>query len=92
MPDFFPLGDTHLVLSSRGKTWWHQGEYSNGTFQIQQHSAVDGENFYAAKTTLDDKGRRLMWGWIKETRSDETQRVAGWSGVLSLPRVLSWQQ
>jgi sucrose-6-phosphate hydrolase SacC (GH32 family) len=39
---------------------------------------------------LDDKGRRLMWGWLWEGRSDKAQREAGWAGVMSLPRVLSY--
>ncbi len=38
---------------------------------------------------LDPTGRRLQWGWLWEGRSDDAQWAAGWSGVMSLPRVLS---
>jgi beta-fructofuranosidase len=38
---------------------------------------------------LDAHGRRILWGWIKEERSDDAMRAAGWSGVMSLPRVLN---
>jgi beta-fructofuranosidase len=38
---------------------------------------------------LDDQGRRLIWGWLREGRSREAQRAAGWSGAISLPRVVS---
>ena len=38
---------------------------------------------------LDARGRRILWGWIRERRSEKAQREAGWSGVMSLPRVLS---
>ena len=30
-----------------------------------------------------------MWGWLREGRTPETQRAAGWSGAISLPRVLT---
>jgi beta-fructofuranosidase len=38
---------------------------------------------------LDEKGRRILWGWIREGRSEAAQRAAGWAGVMSLPRVVS---
>jgi beta-fructofuranosidase len=37
----------------------------------------------------DAKGRRLMFGWVCEARSDASARAAGWAGVMTLPRVLS---
>lgn len=30
-----------------------------------------------------------MWGWLRERRTPEAQVAAGWSGVMSLPRVLT---
>ena len=88
-PDFFPLGDRHVLLASCGATHWHTGRYNEHKFTMGTHGIVDGGNFYAAKTLLDDKGRRILWGWITEGRSQEEQVAAGWSGVLSLPRVVS---
>jgi beta-fructofuranosidase len=38
---------------------------------------------------LDGTGRRILWGWIREGRSEAAQRAAGWAGVMSLPRVVS---
>ena len=37
----------------------------------------------------DRDGNRILWGWIPETRPEEEYSVAGWAGVMSLPRVLS---
>jgi sucrose-6-phosphate hydrolase SacC (GH32 family) len=37
----------------------------------------------------DEKGRRILWGWITEGRTGTAQRAAGWAGVMSLPRVLT---
>lgn len=50
---------------------------------------MNGGHFYAPQTFLDDQGRRIMVGWLQEGRSEAAQLAAGWSGVLSLPRVLS---
>jgi len=38
---------------------------------------------------LDNRGRRIIWGWITEERLVEEQIKAGWSGALSLPRTVS---
>ena len=48
--------------------------------------------FYAPLTMKDGGGRRLMWGWLQEQRSIETQLQAGWSGIMSLPRVLTLEE
>jgi beta-fructofuranosidase len=97
-PDFFPLGggdaerhERHVFLSSRGRTWWQTGAYDPvaGRFMPQKWGPVDSEVYYAAKTCLDGQGRRLLFGWIRETRSREAQIAAGWTGVQALPRVLS---
>jgi beta-fructofuranosidase len=88
-PDFFQLGDKHVLITSRNKTWWHIGEYANERFTADSYGMADGGNFYAAKTALDEQGRRILFGWITEARSVEEQQTAGWAGVLSLPRVLS---
>jgi beta-fructofuranosidase len=38
---------------------------------------------------LDERGRRLLWGWLREDRPVEAQKAAGWSGVMSVPTELS---
>ncbi|MCX6375931.1 MAG: glycoside hydrolase family 32 protein [Armatimonadetes bacterium] len=88
-PDFFPLEGRHVLLTSCGATHWHIGRYERHEFTMDTHGLTDGGNFYAAKTLLDGKGRRILWGWVTENRSQEEMQAAGWAGVLSLPRVLS---
>ncbi len=87
-PDFFKLEERHLLLTSRNRTYWHMGSYQKGKFQSLRVGPVDGPDFYAGKTAIDHLGRRILWGWIPETRPESEQVAAGWSGVLSLPRVL----
>jgi len=88
-PDFFPLGERHVLLSSYGKTHWHIGTYADRRFRAESVGMTDGGHYYAAKTLRDDRGRRIIWGWITEDRPLAEQKAAGWSGVLSMPRVLS---
>ncbi len=88
-PDFFPLGDAHVLLTSCHATYWHVGRYADRCFSADKIGLIDGGKVYAAKTLLDDKGRRILWGWIREDRPKDEQMKAGWSGALSLPRVLT---
>jgi beta-fructofuranosidase len=90
-PDIFSIGDDHyLLISSRGKTWWHVGQIGDDLrFTRAAYGACDDGNFYAAKTLVDEPGRRLLFGWITEARPVEEQVAGGWSGVLSLPRVVT---
>ena len=89
-PSFFPLGDKHvLFVSTQGGTPYFIGTYKDFRFEPEIHGHLDHGAFYAPITQLDAHGRRILWGWIPERRSSQAQHAAGWSGVLSLPRVLS---
>ncbi len=91
-PDFFALDGGHvLIYSTLGKVIWESGHLDEATmtFTKKKTGELDLGAFYAPKTQLDAKGRRILWGWIQEKRSDAEMKVAGWSGMMSLPRVLS---
>ncbi len=48
-----------------------------------------GEDFYAPQTFLDNRGRRIMIGWLyNDDRPDATDKTSVSSGVLSIPREL----
>lgn len=95
-PSFFALGDRHVLIVSvwtegiTGYTAAMTGTYQDRRFNPLKIDKLDYGNhyFYAPQTMLDDRGRRLMWGWIQEGRPVEAQVAAGWSGVMSLPREL----
>jgi beta-fructofuranosidase len=92
-PNLFPLGNRHVLLISIlpefRHTYYLTGDYTQQQFHPTSRGKVDhGAYFYAAQTMRDEGGRRLMWGWIKEGRDAPAQLDAGWSGVMSLPRVL----
>lgn len=94
-PDLFPLGDKQvLVVSVWGDRQLHYcvfyvGGVADHAFTPEHVRRLDpGPSFYAPQSMQDAAGRRIMWGWLREGRDIDAQRVAGWSGVMSLPRVL----
>jgi beta-fructofuranosidase len=93
-PDLFPLGDSGgdrwLLLSSREKTWWHAGTLTPDVrLTVDAHGPCDTGAFYAGKTIADGRGRRILFGWVREGRPTEASVAEGWSGALALPRVVT---
>ena len=91
-PEFFALGSGHvLIYSTMGKVFWASGLLDEATMQFtpKKKGELDWGALYAPKTQLDAQGRRILWGWIQERRDDASMKAAGWSGMMSLPRVLS---
>lgn len=75
-------GDTRHPL------YW-TGRYSENSFEPAGLHRLDygGRFFYAPQSFQDQSGRRIMFGWLQEGRSNAAMVEAGWSGVMSLPRV-----
>jgi beta-fructofuranosidase len=91
-PEFFALDGGHvLIYSTLGKVFWQSGKLDEATmkFAAIKTGELDLGAFYAPKTQLDAQGRRILWGWIPERRSDAAMKAAGWSGMMSLPRVMN---
>jgi beta-fructofuranosidase len=91
-PEFFPLDGGHvLIYSTLGKVFWQSGKLDETTmkFTPKKTGELDWGAFYAPKTQLDAQGRRILWGWIPERRSEVAMKSAGWSGMMSLPRVMA---
>lgn len=91
--DLFKIGDKRMLLciSHRLGARYYFGQWKNEQFHPTFHermSWVDNE-FFAPESLLDDKGRRIMWAWIFDRRSRNTRGASGWSGTMSLPRVLT---
>jgi beta-fructofuranosidase len=77
-------GDTRHPL------YW-TGRYAGDTFEPAALHRLDygGRFFYAPQSFQDESGRRVMFGWMQEGRSDAAMVEAGWSGVMSLPRLVT---
>jgi beta-fructofuranosidase len=93
-PDFFEVSGQHCLLySSENKVSWATGEYDRGEhkFTIKRQGVLDhgGTAYYAPKSFRTPDGRRILWGWVREMRSQSEFAAAGWAGAISLPRVLT---
>ncbi|GLJ35154.1 hypothetical protein SUGI_0707610 [Cryptomeria japonica] len=75
--------------------------YTIGTYftdidrYVPDNTSADNKNglrydygkFYASKTFFDNhKKRRILWGWINESDSEQADIAKGWSGVQAIPR------
>lgn len=98
-PSLFPLGDKWVLIvsvhSHEGAVYsiYYIGQYvvdrfiPDGPPRLLDGGA--GGCLYAPQTFIERKGRRVMFGWLREARSEQAQISAGWSGAISLPRYLS---
>jgi beta-fructofuranosidase len=91
-PDFFSVNGKHCLLySTEGKVYWTTGDYDprQHRYAAMQTGVLDHGAYYAPKSFLAPDGRRILWGWIRETRPEAEYARAGWAGAMSLPRVLT---
>ncbi|WP_309244862.1 glycoside hydrolase family 32 protein [Bacillus sp. WMMC1349] len=105
-PDFFELEGRHvLVFSPQGvepEGDHHQNLYQTGTlignfayesahFNHGEFTELDrGFDFYAAQTFKDDKGRRILYGWMNMWEAEMPEQAHGWAGALTIPRELTF--
>ena len=64
-------------------------DYNVGKFEFDDFSPVDyGFNFYAPQTTIDNKGRRIMIGWMTMWEKEYPTHSNGhnWAGAMTIPR------
>jgi beta-fructofuranosidase len=91
-PDFFTVDKrTCLFYSTENKVIWATGDYDRSAlhFTPRRDGVLDHGAYYAPKSFEAADGRRILWGWIRETRPDAELKAAGWAGCMSLPRVLT---
>src|SRR5262249_6353478 len=91
--DFFPMGNRHMLLciSHRLGCRYYLGEWKDEQFHPTFHEKMSwvDNSFFAPEGLLDDRGRRIMWAWIFDYPEFKMRTDFGWSGTMSLPRVLS---
>ncbi|KAL8166534.1 hypothetical protein V2J09_008033 [Rumex salicifolius] len=53
----------------------------------------DYGRYYASKTFYDyEKNRRILWGWITEADSEDTDIRKGWASLQAIPRTIVYDQ
>jgi DUF1680 family protein/sucrose-6-phosphate hydrolase SacC (GH32 family) len=91
--DLFELGgkDVLLAISHRLGARYYVGEWKDEQFYPESHAQMSwvDNSFFAPETLVDDKGRRIMWAWLFDEPEFGVRSEHGWSGTMSLPRVLT---
>ncbi len=91
--DLFKLGDRDVLLciSHRLGCRYYVGEWKNEQFYAESHAQMSwvDRSFFAPESLADHKGRRIMWAWLLDAPEFGVRWEHGWSGTMSLPRVLS---
>ena len=94
-PDFFKLRDKYVLLYLDNGVQYFIGDFKDEQFYPEQHGTLSWKNGvdYAPESMLDNKGRRIMWAALNDSRTDwghldEFITQHGWCGTLTLPRVL----
>jgi len=99
-PDFYPIGDKHVLMFSpmgvhERTTVYLVGDmnYETGKFTYSVTGEIDwGFDYYAPQSFLDDKGRRVIvawanaWDWMPWWKDWGPTFKEGWCGSFALPR------
>jgi len=95
-PDFFKLRDKYVLVYLGNGLDYIIGDFKNEQFHPEQHGTMTWKSGvgYAPESLEDDKGRRIMWAALYDTRTrwggaDYFLMKHGWDGVMTIPRVLS---
>lgn len=85
-----PQGDKYRNLYQTGYIVGNF-DYSSHIFTpITEFRELDhGHDYYATQTILDDYGRRILVAWFDMWEQDYPERVDGFTGLITIPRVLS---
>ena len=95
-PDFFVLGGKYvLTYSLMGRktrcSAFLIGDFDGKTFTAEKECMPEiGPQFYAPQTFLDEKGRRIIIGWLYDW-GKKLDEGADYAGALTIPRELSIQ-
>ena len=93
--NFFPLGDKWVMIISvmladaPAYTLYFLGRWENQRFITEAEGVYDAGVSYASLMHVDESGRPLIYSWLRESRSVDLQKKAGWTGVQAIPRILS---
>jgi beta-fructofuranosidase len=93
-PDVFTVGRTTVVIVSLigeapGHAIWMTGEIADGRFTPRASGRCDeGHRYYAPQSLLLADGRRIGFGWLRESLDELAGKDRTRVGVMSLPREL----
>lgn len=89
-PDLFKLDNRWLMLYSNDGVEVRWSENGHEHWKKTEPFHLDNFRFYAGKTLLDDKNRRLFFGFISDRENKNDFSPWKWGGILPFPRQLSF--
>jgi len=88
-PELLDLGEKRLLhVSNYEDVIYFLGDVVDGRFEVDRRGTLDHGDFYAPQSVVDGD-RTVTFGWLPEARDVGAQWDAGWSGALSLPRIVT---
>ncbi|MCE2449957.1 MAG: GH32 C-terminal domain-containing protein [Candidatus Latescibacteria bacterium] len=80
-----------LFCSHLQGSQYYIGQIRDERFYPEIHGRMswEGGQLGGPRTLLDANGRRIFFDWVRELRGNERERASGWSGVMTVPRLLS---
>ncbi|MDE3001456.1 MAG: glycoside hydrolase family 32 protein, partial [Gemmatimonadota bacterium] len=80
-----------LFCSHLQGSQYYIGEVRNERFCPEIHGRMswEGGHLGGPRTLLDANDRRVFFDWIRDLRGNERERESGWSGAMTVPRLLS---
>ena len=92
-PDFFKLGDKWVMvcISHRLGARYYVGQWKNEQLHPEYHEMMSysDNQFFAPESHTDGQGRRILFAWVFDGRNNAVRGHTGWSGMMSLPRVMT---
>ena len=69
-PEMYKMGNYWYLVysrfSERAQTLYRVSKSPYGPWRTPKFDGIDGRRFYAAKSLVDDNGRRFYFAWIHE--------------------------
>ena len=95
-PNLFPLDDKWVMIVSPNRAceyWIGDLDIAAMKFLPTAHGIVDPGDAYASNISIDSKGRTILWLWGRTAALSPglpvTPNEKAWSGVITMPRILS---
>lgn len=104
-PDFFALGDQHILVVSPQDMRAVENKFYNGNhalyflgrynktncqFDYNEGVMLDyGPDYYAPQTLLTNDGRRILIAWMQSWDINIKPAEQRWNGMMTIPRELS---
>lgn len=83
MDDFWYL--SYSRFSERAQTFYRYSKSPYGPWRTPVYDGIDGRRFYAAKSLVNDEGRRFYFGWLHDREGGTDDGWWQWGGVFGIP-------